>query len=266
MFLLDILLSLFIFLRSASTYLAFLLRGSASSGPSWLAYAPDHTLIPSIPHAKRSHKPAQNPSGAGSIHFYWLQARPPVHALPLLLEPVPPLPQLDITVQDHSCRSPERRSRRMCLYRGVGDPDHQIAFASTMGNFVSTTRSVRTNLVPQCYGWFTLPHFEGVPRLHPFASDAKAPNAILIQCFEGAVRIDVDVTVDLAEQALTAMSHIHDARIRINGLELTGAMVYRWSLYNQVILPDRLLGLTPEEDLLPCPPVAFGLEVVSVVQ
>ncbi|KDQ52338.1 hypothetical protein JAAARDRAFT_102523, partial [Jaapia argillacea MUCL 33604] len=68
--------------------------------------------------------------------------------------------------------------------------------------------------VPQCYGWFTLPDFEGVSWLHPFVSDSKAPNAILIQYFEGAVKLDVEnITVDLAEQALTAMSHIHDARV-----------------------------------------------------
>ncbi|KDQ54714.1 hypothetical protein JAAARDRAFT_101955, partial [Jaapia argillacea MUCL 33604] len=68
--------------------------------------------------------------------------------------------------------------------------------------------------VPYCYGWFTLPVSKETPWLHPFASDNVPPNAILLEYFERAVKLDVtNVTVDIAEQGLTAISRIHDARV-----------------------------------------------------
>ncbi|KDQ52339.1 hypothetical protein JAAARDRAFT_198257 [Jaapia argillacea MUCL 33604] len=314
MFLFNIFVSLLNFLRLVSTNLSLLHRGPSSSG----AYTSRRVIAQARAESlKRGINPLLDAPVYGSNPYRSVsrgisRPDPAIHSLPPLLEHVPPLPQLDITVQDlillqvlrddheEECVSCVYKVRYrgdayiLKVYRGSGDPNRTDRFRLNDGQFRFHNEKhayehllhfgvCAKGFVPHCYGWFTLPDFQDTPWLHPFASDSKPPDAILLQYFEGAVKLDVtNITVDIAEQALTAMSYIHDARIihcdayprnhlvlpngrvviidfdaaltrphkKVNRLELTKEMSCCWGLYYRIMLPDRLLGLTPEQATL----------------
>ncbi|KDQ54712.1 hypothetical protein JAAARDRAFT_209371 [Jaapia argillacea MUCL 33604] len=241
----------------------------------------------------------------------YTEADPAVHSLPPLTEVVPPLKELHITARDLTCLEVLRdyhevehvssvfkvgyRGATYILkaYRASGDLTRTDPFRINDGLFrFHHEKQAYEHLlhfgvcakgfVPDCYGWFKLP-VDDVSWLHAFASDPRPPNAILLEYIDNAVQLDIsNITVSIAENALTAISHIHQARVlhcdlyprnhlilpdgrvviidfdaaltrpddSVNLLELNWEKAFSWGMYYRAMLPDRLIGLTPDQATL----------------
>ncbi|TFK47192.1 hypothetical protein OE88DRAFT_1738876 [Heliocybe sulcata] len=230
---------------------------------------------------------------------------PKIHALPPM-DPVGPLKRLNIRYRELSCVEVVRDENEEGVdyssifrvrYKGKGYilklfhstviPDcvaecgpHKFAREKRAYERLLHHGVCAQGFVPMCYGWFELRVPKRSQWLRSFASDEKPPYALLIEDVADAETLSVlNISVPIAEQALLAAEHLHEAGVLHNDLLPRNTLVRRdgtvviidfdkastwphedvdllalkqemqlcWCIYFAHMLTDQLMGLTPDE-------------------
>ncbi|KDQ64566.1 hypothetical protein JAAARDRAFT_201892 [Jaapia argillacea MUCL 33604] len=243
--------------------------------------------------------------GDNPFHVVWKQHKRPdprIHHFPVLSDPVPPLAELAIECSELTCLQDMgggfnseayydsgdfkvRYRNQVCILKVYRSHERDPAIQKLAQHGLDgksrfeNERRVYEHLlhygvsakgfVPKCYGWFKLHVDEDAGWLVSFLADPIPPNAILLEYFPDASRLNVsNITVPVAQNALRSLARVHEAGIhhrdinprnhlvladgrvviidfdvaltrldgRVNKLELKWEMESAWSLYFQVMV------------------------------